>query len=355
MAGVGNALARQHDLGMGIYHYAGNALLPLVWLAAGNKAEFGCATVCVPNGRLAVALIPMVGINLQLDCNDVSPAISLPLPTSVCDASTNTVFAGFSLADCLGGFASMFMDAVWVGLLSYGIGKYVAPALGSALGAGIGWLGGPTALLAAGGAGVIFATALPQTTIALRALAETVIGFIIGSPVGYSFDTPWGGLGGKANNALNNWISPTPEADARVPSSAPDDSDSAGAPSPAPTAPSSAASGASSTAADSDSAGASSQSDASASSPRASDQEKNFSSPDDEPSSSGQSSGSPDKNFSSPDDAPSSSGGSSGSQQENSSSPDDATSSSDGASSREEKNFSSPDDVTDEDEPKSSR
>jgi hypothetical protein len=108
MAGPGGAaLGRQHDVGPGIYHVAVNALLPIVWAGAGNKAEFGVSSVVTDQGRLAVAVVPMVGINAQLDC-----ANPCPTPTSVAIASTNTVLAGFTLGDFVGGVAAGVSDTL---------------------------------------------------------------------------------------------------------------------------------------------------------------------------------------------------------------------------------------------------
>src|SRR4051794_14013268 len=70
LAGPGTALGRQHDCGMGPYHFGVNALLPLVWANAGNKAQFASSSVKLETGNMAVATIPVAGLNLQLDCND---------------------------------------------------------------------------------------------------------------------------------------------------------------------------------------------------------------------------------------------------------------------------------------------
>lgn len=93
------------------YHAAANLLLPIVWAGAGNKCEFGSSSVKVKTGRIAVALVPVAGLNLQLDCNEPAPA-----PFSICFSCTNTVMAGFILMDCIAGFVAMAVDsfAVWV-------------------------------------------------------------------------------------------------------------------------------------------------------------------------------------------------------------------------------------------------
>jgi hypothetical protein len=207
-AGWGYALGRQHDIGMGPYHFAPNLLLPLIWAGAGNKAEFGCSTVTVDvdgSGlHMAVALIPGAGLNLQLDCNE-----PCAIPTSICVASLNTVTAGFSMADCLGGFAAMIGDIA----VTYISGK-IAGAIMAGAGAVI------TGILAevAGGIevmlmGGIVAAAFPTAAHYLGAVATQVVGWMVGSPLGYSFSWAPGSVhGGELNDAVNDYISPAPPA-----------------------------------------------------------------------------------------------------------------------------------------------
>jgi hypothetical protein len=205
-AGWGHALGRQHDIGMGIYHFAPNALLPLVWAGAGNKAEFGSSSVKVDvDGaglRMAVALIPGAGLNLQLDCN--TPCA---LPTSICVASLNTVMAGFSLADCLAGFAAMIADIA----VTYLSGK-IAQGLVAGAGAVVAGIlaevaGGLEIMLVAG----VAAAAFPTAAEFLGKAAEQVVGWMIGSPLGYSFSWAPGNVYGAAlNDAVNDYISPSP-------------------------------------------------------------------------------------------------------------------------------------------------
>lgn len=212
-AGWGSALGRQHDLGIGLYHFAANALLPLVCAGAGNKAEFGVATVSLPTGRMAVALVPMVGINMQLDCDD--PA---PMPTSTCVASLNTVYAGFTLGDCLGGFAVMFIDSLWVFIVGEITGAIVAGA-GAVIAGVLAEISGGAALLAAG----LIAAANPTLMAYVAGIPQLILGYMIGTPLGYSFDFPpfggtgengnpvgWTGAGGTVNDAVTEFFSPTP-------------------------------------------------------------------------------------------------------------------------------------------------
>lgn len=210
-AGWGYALGRQHDLGMGIYHFAANILLPVVWAGAGNKAEFGCSTVSVDvdgsGMRMAVALVPVVGLNLQLDCNN-----PCPMPTSTCVASLNTVTAGFSLADCIAGFVSMAVDVAITWLSSKIVGG-IFKGIGAMLGK-LNW--GITVMLVAGVVGSRF----PRAAEFVSQTASLLLGWLVGSPLGYSAGwSPVGVLGGRANDAINDWISPAPASPAALPPS----------------------------------------------------------------------------------------------------------------------------------------
>jgi hypothetical protein len=225
-AGWGYALGRQHDLGMGPYHFAANLLLPLVWAGAGNKAQFGVASVSIESQgskgvKLAVALIPGAGLNLQLDCNE-----PCALPTSMCIASLNTVTAGFSLGDCLGGFAAMISD-IAITWLTGQIAEALTGVAEGVLG-GILELIGPEALLVAG----LAAAALPTLAYTLKETTKMMIGWVIGSPLGYSYtgkilgvQVGWGSTyGGALNDTINDhvshYISPPPTVPA-APTSGP--------------------------------------------------------------------------------------------------------------------------------------
>jgi len=204
MAGPGGAaLGRQHDLGPGMYHVAVNALLPIVWSGAGNKAEFGVSSVKTDAGTLAVACFPMVGLNLQLDCGDPCPT-----PTSLAIASTNTVLAGFTLGDAIGGLVAGVSDFLitWVvSTISGAIVKDGVPALLAAL-------LGPEAVLAVGLVGAV----APVSFAIAEAKLGQYIGWMIGTPLGFSYDwAPGSKYGGKLNDYLNDHISnyispPTP-------------------------------------------------------------------------------------------------------------------------------------------------
>lgn len=210
-AGWGYALGRQHDLGRGFYHFAVNALLPVIDAGAGNKAEFGCASVNVGEcgsgpsagaARMAAALVPYVGLNLQLDCDEPCPA-----PTSMCVASFNTVYCGMTGADIFAGFVAGAVDTALTWFVSYIAGKITNGVLGPILG-----LFGPEALLL----GWLFG---------LDEIVKVPVGWMLGTPLGYSYEGNIGGLlgthkysapgskyGGQLNDWLNDHISPAPKA-----------------------------------------------------------------------------------------------------------------------------------------------
>jgi hypothetical protein len=210
--GGGYAIGRQHDLGAGMYHFAPNTLLPLIWAGAGNKAEFGSSTVSIDvkgqSLRMAVALLPGVGLNPQLDCNE-----PCPMPTSVCIASFNTVTAGLSAADCVAGFAAMTADiaASWMSSkIVGGACSKIAEILGkSALGI--------QTMLVVGVVGSEF----PKSAEVVSQVAKLLGGWVLGSPLGYSRKRAIGNVyGGEANDAINDWLSPTPALPPAQPSPA---------------------------------------------------------------------------------------------------------------------------------------
>ena len=198
-ANWGYALGRQHDLGRGPYHFAVNALLPIVCLGAGNKAEFGCATVIVGNcgadnssARMAAAAIPFVGLNPQLDCDE-----PFPMPTSICIASFNTVHVGMTGADILAGLLAGAVDS----LLTWFVGKIAGGIANAILGSVLGLLG-PEALLLGWALGADEVLKLP-------------ISWLIGTPLGYSYQHGVFGLGStygaKLNDFINDHVSKPPK------------------------------------------------------------------------------------------------------------------------------------------------
>jgi hypothetical protein len=128
--GYGYAVGRQHDAGPWVVHIWPNFLLPLILLGAGNKSEFGSKSVQLHSGPMAVACIPIIGINPQLDCQDFPIP---PLPSSNAIASLNTVYAGFTWADFFGGLLSMIIDSAVTWAVN-GIVSFATQGLGNALG-----------------------------------------------------------------------------------------------------------------------------------------------------------------------------------------------------------------------------
>jgi hypothetical protein len=191
----GMVVARQHDLAIGTqpYHFGVNALLPVVLLGAGNKSEFGVGSVQTKNGRLAVALVPLAGINPQLDCNE-----PYPKPTSMCIASFATVEAGFTLGDFIGGVVAMASDVFFTWLVSTISSKAIPWAIEAAFGI--------EGLLVAG----LFGAAFPVAGEYAKEMGEMAVGWFIGTPLGYSFPFPWTGWGGAINDFFNDLFSPTP-------------------------------------------------------------------------------------------------------------------------------------------------
>jgi len=208
-AGAGFALGRQHDLGRGHYHFAGNLLLPLVCAGAGNKAEFGSASVKVGHcGKdeeslsMAVALYPGVGLNVQLDCGD-----PCPLPSSICIASFNTVHVGLTPVDILFGHPAMRADLLltWLfgevaGVLASGLQKSVCRQLG------------PVLALLAPDAKLLFAALDTAAGPTVKRLAGMAIGWFLGTPLGYSYTGPspvggdWKPPGGDAADEIVDYV-----------------------------------------------------------------------------------------------------------------------------------------------------
>jgi hypothetical protein len=193
--GYGLALGRQHDLGIGPYHAAINALIALVWAGASNKAEFGSSTVQIDTGRMAVALIPLLGINLQLDCGDAPCA----LPTSVCVATLNPVKVGFTLSDAMGGFAAMGFDIALTFIVSKGVGMAVDKGFFAMM--------GPLAKSFE----AVFAARLrhPSIEYSIMKGLGILVGWAVSSPLGYSVETRWNKWG-LLNDSVNDSLSPSP-------------------------------------------------------------------------------------------------------------------------------------------------
>jgi hypothetical protein len=98
------------------------ALAPVLTVFSGSKSHFGPRSVEVEGTPVAVALLGAVNVNLN--CGD------LPMPTGYVLAP-NTVVAGMTLGDVLGGLFAMMADTA----MQYGMNAVLGPM--GALGGGI--------------------------------------------------------------------------------------------------------------------------------------------------------------------------------------------------------------------------
>lgn len=117
-----NAMFQGTDTGFFNTHIGNpaNVLLPIVILFSASKSVFHSSTVNI-NGK-PPATAALVIMNLNLNC-----AFPVSLPLGVVYAF-NTVTAGMTLGDYLGGIAFMVVS----GLIEYGVGKVLGGAAGSA-------------------------------------------------------------------------------------------------------------------------------------------------------------------------------------------------------------------------------
>lgn len=113
-------------------------LVPILTLFSGSKSHFGPRSVQANGTPVAVAIA--VVFNYNLNCGDI------PMPTGIVLAP-NTVVAGMTLGDVLGGIFAMAMDAAIQAALNY---------------AAAGMPGSP--------------------------LLQGVVGALLGSPLGFSFN-----------------------------------------------------------------------------------------------------------------------------------------------------------------------
>lgn len=187
----GHAMAKIFDIGMFIPHITLPALNHFVYmllytLASASQGHFGVAHVLTPKGPIAVAL--MLFVNPQLNCDH-----PLPLPTGQVIAP-NTVVACMTFGDFLAGVFSMVLTSAvtWafskvVGWAMKGLG-----ALSNKLINGLIQVLPPRITMLPIFTGVILAQKFPGITAALfsettPSALKTIMSFVIGSPMGYSF------------------------------------------------------------------------------------------------------------------------------------------------------------------------
>ena len=145
-------LQRGTDIGLGIPHFSLNILLPLVILGSGSKSYFGAGTVKLEGTAVAVAVLHNANINLNCGGSTIPPT-----PSGYVIAPC-TVRAGMTFGDLLAGILQMVVEAA----VQWGIGF----ALGKVL----------PAFEALGILGTFLSNAL-----------GLVVGWAIGTPLGYSF------------------------------------------------------------------------------------------------------------------------------------------------------------------------
>jgi hypothetical protein len=124
------------------------------------------------------------------------------------------VEVGFTVADCLGGYAAMAADTAvtWAATKFIGSVAGVAGAEGKdAVGIIASVLGKQALAIHATAAAKAGIAARPATAEGIRAVSNLAAGFIVGSPLGYSRKHAEGSVYGAAiNDGLADLISPTP-------------------------------------------------------------------------------------------------------------------------------------------------
>lgn len=187
----GNAISKIFDIGIFIPHVP---LVPDVYfwlytLTSSSQGHFGVSSVQTEKGPIAVAL--MLFVNPQLHCE--GPLTCPPAPTGAVLAP-NTVVAGMSIGDFIAGFITMALTSAVAFGLAHLLDKAI-PAVASGIMNTLVRVVSPRIMLPVTVLGVALTKAFPSGTALANTVAETVIGWGIGSPTGYSFGaSPLGGL-----------------------------------------------------------------------------------------------------------------------------------------------------------------
>jgi hypothetical protein len=207
----GDAMAKIFDIGPLIPHVTLPALDNPVWwviysLTSSSQGHFGVASVQTPQGPIAVALFLVA--NPQLDCASITQnALPLGLPTGIVIAP-NTVVAGLTLGDLIAGILSM----VLVSAATFAIGAVLSwglPKLGTGILNGLIRILPPEIMLPATLIGVALAQLSPAATTIVKTAISTVIGWAVGSPMGFSFNfAPLGSL----SSPIGSWTTQIGEA-----------------------------------------------------------------------------------------------------------------------------------------------
>lgn len=188
------------DIGNLIPHVCANYLLPLIIAFSASKSFFGVASVQAAGSPVAVALL--IVANLNMNC--WGPTLP-PMPLGGVVAS-NTVMAGMTLGDFLGGLFSMIVE----GAIQFALNRAFASNTASRF---FNRLQGPLirALLPNALRSTSMMTALlaqssrilsnPVVAATLGNLLPSLVGLGLGSPLGYS--PSWSPIG-RLSSALSD-------------------------------------------------------------------------------------------------------------------------------------------------------
>lgn len=213
----GNVISKVFDIGMFIPHIP---LVPDVYfwlyiLVSSSQGHFGVASVQTDKGPIAAAL--MLFVNPQLQCE--GPLTMPPAPTGVVLAP-NTVVAGMTIGDVIAGFVTMVItSAVTFGLAHFL--NFAVPALANGIMNSLIRVVSPRIMLPATLIGAVLVQRFPVATALGVNIVNTLIGWSVGSPMGYSFGfAPFGSLltdGGpfgipsieSVGNNVGSWVDNT--------------------------------------------------------------------------------------------------------------------------------------------------
>jgi hypothetical protein len=179
-SGFGETLIRGTDIGPLIPHIGvPQYLLPLIILTSASKSEFGASSVMTPDGPVAIACL--VVANLNLNC--MGPTCP-PLPFGIVPAVATTT-AGVTAMDLLCGALTLIFDAA----VQYGLNRLLNSSGASRF---VNWITRGLGQRVAAAGLELAVTSLDSHLAQFlgRGMIEqaipTLIGLLIGSPLGYS-------------------------------------------------------------------------------------------------------------------------------------------------------------------------
>lgn len=186
----GTAISKIFDIGMGIPHVplVPNVYFWLYMLTSSSQGHFGVSSVQTEKGSIAVAVLGPV--NAQLNCEG---SLSWPPWTTGFVDARNTVVAGMTAGDVLAGFISMTITSAVTFGLAHLLDKGPKLVMGFLI-----RVVPPQIMLPTVIAGVALTQRFPPLTRAIsQKIVETLVGWGVGSPMGWSFGTsgpipsPW--------------------------------------------------------------------------------------------------------------------------------------------------------------------